>query len=107
MKEITFETMPHAIAELQSQNVQIATLLKKVLDQIPQPQPQPDDIWMTRQEVAKMFGISLPTVHAWMTAGIIKPYKLGTKTRFKRAEVMAAPKQIVSHFDKKKEADND
>jgi len=78
-----------------------------VSDYTPQPQPQPDDIWLTRQEVAKLFAISLPTVHAWMDAGIIKPYKLGTKTRFKKTEIMAAPKPIPSRYTKKKEVGND
>ncbi len=50
---------------------------------------EPDE-FITRQDVADMFKITLPTVHAWMNAGILKPYKIANKTRFIRGEVIAA-----------------
>lgn len=49
-----------------------------------------DDVYVSRLKVAEMFGVSLPTVHAWMNAGILKPYKIGNKTRFLLREVKAA-----------------
>lgn len=53
--------------------------------------PDPDG-YVTRQDVAELFKISLPTVHAWINAGILKPYKIGNKTRFLLSEVKAAAK---------------
>lgn len=50
--------------------------------------------FITRKEVADMFGISLPTVHAWIHAGILTAYKIGNKTRFRKSEVMAACKPL-------------
>jgi predicted DNA-binding transcriptional regulator AlpA len=60
------------------------------------------DPFITRQDVAELFKISLPTVHAWMNAGILIPYKIGNKTRFLLSEVKAAAvqggsKREVSH----------
>jgi excisionase family DNA binding protein len=52
--------------------------------------PINDDAFITRQDVAKMFNITLPTVHAWINAGILKTYKIGKKTQFKLSEVKAA-----------------
>lgn len=52
--------------------------------------PIKDDPFITRQDVADMFHITLPTVHSWINAGILKPYKIGNKTRFILSEVKAA-----------------
>jgi hypothetical protein len=54
-----------------------------------QPQAQ-DDPFITRQDVADIFRVSLVCVHSWMNAGILKPYKIGNKTRFLSSEVKAA-----------------
>jgi len=49
-----------------------------------------EDTFITRQEVAEMFSINLSTVHVWMNTNILKPYKIGNKTRFLLSEVKAA-----------------
>lgn len=49
-----------------------------------------EDPFITRQDVADMYRITLPTVHSWINAGILKPYKIGKKTRFLLSEVKAA-----------------
>jgi hypothetical protein len=43
---------------------------------------------MTRKEVAKLFDVSLVTIHEWCKSDILKPYKVGNRTYFKRVEVM-------------------
>lgn len=54
-------------------------------------QPQTaEDRYVTRLNVAEMYGVTLPTIHSWMNAGILKPYKIGNKTRFLLSEVKAA-----------------
>lgn len=52
------------------------------------------DKLITRQNVADIFGISLPTVHSWANTGILIAYKIGNKTRFKKSEVLQACKPI-------------
>ncbi|MBS1776916.1 MAG: helix-turn-helix domain-containing protein [Bacteroidetes bacterium] len=59
-------------------------------------QPKEPEDYITRQDVADMFKISLPTVHAWINAGILKPYKIANKTRFLLSEVKAAAKAQCS-----------
>lgn len=56
--------------------------------------PEPETEFITRQQVADIFGISLPTVHAWMNTGILTAYKVGNKTRFKKSEVLQAAKPM-------------
>jgi len=43
---------------------------------------------LTRSETAHLFSISLVCLHDWIKKGILKPYKVGNKTYFKRSEVM-------------------
>ena len=43
---------------------------------------------LTRLETAQLFSISLVCLHDWMKKQIVKPYKVGNKTYFKRSEVM-------------------
>jgi hypothetical protein len=52
--------------------------------------PVNEDPFITRQDVADMFHITLPTVHSWVNSSILKPYKIGNKTRFLLSEVKAA-----------------
>lgn len=52
--------------------------------------PTNEDRYISRQDVADLFGITLVSVHRLMNAGIIKPYKVGQSTRFLLSEVKAA-----------------
>jgi hypothetical protein len=59
-----------------------------------QPVKPDPETFMTRQEVADLYKITIPTTYAWEKAGIFKPYKIANKTRFLRNEVIAAAKSI-------------
>jgi hypothetical protein len=43
---------------------------------------------LTRRETAKYFDISLNCVNDWVRKGILKPYKVGQRTFFKRSELL-------------------
>ena len=43
--------------------------------------------FLTRNEVASFFSISLVTLHFWMKKGLLKPYKMNRNTYFKYSEV--------------------
>lgn len=43
---------------------------------------------ITRMEVAKMLGVTLPTVYDWTKKGIITAYRIGNRVRYKEAEIM-------------------
>lgn len=43
---------------------------------------------MTRKETAELFSVSMVTIHDWVNSGIIKPYKVGNRTYFKRSELI-------------------
>jgi excisionase family DNA binding protein len=45
--------------------------------------------FMTRKQVSETFQVSLATIHNWIKKGMLQPYKVGTRTRFKKFEVLA------------------
>lgn len=44
----------------------------------------------TRQEVAERLNVSLPTVHALMKSGVLKPQRVGRKPLFKAQDIEEA-----------------
>lgn len=71
---------------------EVEKLLNKTLATLAAKPQEPELI--TRQQVAEIFGITLPTVHSWTNTGILQAYKIGNKTRFKKSEVLQACKPI-------------
>ena len=65
----------------------IAELKKQVF-------PKEDTQLLTRDEVAKMLGISLPTLHAWSKSGLLIRYRIANKVRYKKHEVLEALTKI-------------
>jgi excisionase family DNA binding protein len=54
---------------------------------------QPEE-YLTRQELAGIFKVTLPTISDWSKKGILKPYRLGNLVRFKKSEVEQALQTI-------------
>jgi hypothetical protein len=80
------QVSPQQLADLisESVNARIKDLFSK-REQTPHPE---SETFLTRKETAQFFQISLYTVHDWMNKGIIKPYKAGNRTYFKREELI-------------------
>ena len=52
--------------------------------------PKTGTDYITRKEVARLFKISLVTLHDWTEKGILTAYKIGNKVFYKRVEVESA-----------------
>jgi excisionase family DNA binding protein len=52
------------------------------------------DELLTRKQAAETLGISLPTLYDWSKKGILKPYRISSRIRYKKKEVLSALKQI-------------
>ncbi len=50
---------------------------------------KPDEL-LTRQEVAKMLGVTLTTLFHWNNKGILPTIKIGNKVRYRRSDVEKA-----------------
>lgn len=53
-----------------------------------------DEVLLKRSEVAELCKVSLPTIHSWMNSGVIPFYRIGSRTYFKKREVIHAMKQV-------------
>jgi excisionase family DNA binding protein len=49
---------------------------------------------VTRQEAANLLGISLPTLHHYSKHGVIPAYRIGSRVRFKRGELLDCLKKV-------------
>lgn len=59
--------------------------------------PKEPTLWITRKEVSELIGVSLVTIHNWSKEGVIIPYKIGNRVRFKRSDI----EQILLNSNKK------
>lgn len=66
----------------------VALFQESVRQILPHPQEPNQKEILTRKETAILFSVSLVCVHDWINKGLLKPYKLGNKTYFKRSEVL-------------------
>ena len=84
MTQVQFiQVTPQELAELIQESV------KQSLPSLPLPQIDSNQKEvLTRTETAKLLSISLVCLHDWVRKKILKPYKVGNKTYFKRSEVM-------------------
>lgn len=57
-------------------------------------EPKPTTELLTRLETAHILGISLPTLNEWTKQGIIPGYRIASRVRYKRAEILEAVTQI-------------
>lgn len=75
-------TTPEKLAE------HILKGVKKELHELKQNfQLKEPDEFLTRKETAELLKISLVCLHDWCNKGILKPYKMGNRTYFKRKEI--------------------
>ena len=49
---------------------------------------QKDEKLITRMEVARLLGVTLPTVYDWTKKEIITAYRIGNRVRYKKDEIM-------------------
>ena len=84
MEQVLFTQVP--IADLQgyiAQTIQheLSVILKA------DPAPDPDEL-VTRKQAAIILGLSLPTLHDYTVRGIVPAYRLGSRVRFKKGDLL-------------------
>jgi excisionase family DNA binding protein len=53
------------------------------------PGPPPEEL-LTRAQAAKLLGITLPTLRDYTKRGLVEGYRIGTRVRYKRTEVLGS-----------------
>ena len=92
----------NAITTVQVQGISAETLLQRFdnlesqIKQLTQQPQTPTENLITREQTAKLLGVSLVTLHNWVKLNIIVAYRIGNKVRFKENEVLGSLKQINS-----------
>ncbi|MFN7913214.1 MAG: helix-turn-helix domain-containing protein [Bacteroidota bacterium] len=77
---------PITIGELTSV---ISETVSNEVNKILSLQKQPEQTeYITRKETANILGVSLVTLNVWQKTGLITAYRINTRVRFKRAEVL-------------------
>jgi len=89
-KEILLYTSSSEIKDL------IAETLKEQLTSFFKKDKEPDNRLLTRTEVSKMLGISLPTLHQWTKEGIVPAVRLNSSVRYRMSDVESAMKEVQS-----------
>jgi excisionase family DNA binding protein len=85
MEQILFTQVP--IADLQGYIAQtIQHELSAILKANDTPQ-DPDEL-VTRKQAAIILGLSLPTLHDYTVRGIVPAYRLGSRVRFKKGDLL-------------------
>ena len=69
--------------------------LKQVIKQaeesrLPHAEPTAAEELLTRQQTAKLLGITLPTLRKYTRDELLPGYRIGTRVRYKRSEVIGA-----------------
>ena len=72
----------------------VGNIVEEKLNGLQLPQLKQDPKFYTRIETAKILGITLPTLHAWTKSGEIQGTRIGTRVRYRVADVEAAVKNI-------------
>jgi len=57
---------------------------------LPHAEPPAAEALLTRQQTSKLLGITLPTLGQYTRRGLIPGYRIGTRVRYKRSEVIGA-----------------
>jgi len=73
-----------------------AEVLKEELSTFFNKESKKDNRLYSRKEVAKMLGISLPTLHTWTKEGTIKAFRIGNAVRYKAEDVELALQNVQS-----------
>lgn len=83
MKEIIFSQIP--IEDLRKI---IKESLREEMQEMANSNPKPGIEFITRKETSKILGVSLPTLNEWTKQGLIPAYRISSRVRYKKHEVL-------------------
>jgi hypothetical protein len=80
------QVTPNELANLISESVK--SQIQELINATNKEHPKDVNDLLSRKETAVFFKVSLVSIHSWMKDGIIKPYKVGNRTYFKKSELI-------------------
>lgn len=70
--------------------------VKNEIEKLNLSKPETITEYITRKDTAGILGISLPTLNDWSKRGIIPSYRIASRVRYKRAEVLNSLQKVHS-----------
>lgn len=86
-KEITFDSMPKALAEVYDEVYQVKKQLSELLEKF---EPKTPKEYLTRSEVSEMLKVDKSTLWLWQQKGKLIPYGLGNRVYYLRTDIVNA-----------------
>lgn len=74
----------------------IQDAVKTEIEKLNLNKPETPTEYITRKDTAGILGISLPTLNDWSKRGVIPSYRIASRVRYKRAEVMNSLTKVHS-----------
>lgn len=71
----------------------VNTAVENVIKNYKPPTPPPDNEYISRKETARILGISLPTLNNYTKRGLISSYRIGSRIRYKKDDVLESLNQ--------------
>ena len=91
MEKIFFSSVP--MEELKTEiSEAVLKHLSPFINSLPPLQTETE--LLTRKEVAKLYGVSLPTILSWTKTGKLIGYRIASRVRYKRSEIEKSLSQI-------------
>lgn len=72
----------------------LSEVMKEEIVNLPLKKSEKELDLITRRETSKILGISLTTLHDFTLRGIVPAYRIGTRIRYKKDEVIASLKSV-------------
>ena len=74
----------------------IEATVRKVFSENPafSQKPHQETEYITRKETAKILGVSLPTLNEWTKKGIIQGYRISSRVRYKKDEILSSLNKV-------------
>jgi len=83
--EVLFSQIP-----INDLRIIIQESVREEIQKISVPTPQPQTEFITRKETCEILGISLPTLNSFTKQGIIIGYRISSRVRYKKSEILEA-----------------
>lgn len=71
--------------------------LELALSKLTQEHEHGEETLVTRKDIARLFGVSLVTVNAWMKKGLLPFHRINRRVYFKKSEVLATLKSVKKY----------
>jgi excisionase family DNA binding protein len=89
--------LPDLVSEITRE---VTRAMRAEVAAIPTTPPAAPEELLSRDQAAQLLGITLPTLREYTHKGLVNGYRIGTRVRYKRSEVIASLQRIRTSKNK-------